>query len=369
MVTILAVLFAAYFLRGYFKLVVIAAVLAYLFTPLYNFYKKRLSTATAATITLLTSFIVVIVPLVVVGFLTVEQLRQLADTVSDRASNLDIGTLGSQIIDSTNSLLQKLPFGDYSISEAAIIEWGKNGLSRFSSSAVGYLTGVLGSVFGILSAAIVYIYLFMAFLVKGPKLVTMFRAINPLGHDISNIYLKRSGAMVRGTVKGQFVIAVAQGAIGALTLAIGGLSQVFFIMFVTLTLLSIIPLGGGILVIPVGLFMMLFGNIGGGILVIVGHLLVTSNIDSVLRPKLIPKEARLDSALMLISVFSGIAMFGFLGIVLGPTLMILVVTTIEAYLEVHKGYTEEVEPKKAGFFKKMRQKKQVLTTRANEASK
>jgi hypothetical protein len=36
-------------------------------------------------------------------------------------------------------------------------------------------------------------------------------------------------------------------------------------------------------------------------------------------------------------VFAGLKMFGFTGIVLGPVLMIVIVTTISVYLAVYKG--------------------------------
>jgi len=64
---------------------------------------------------------------------------------------------------------------------------------------------------------------------------------------------------------------------------------------------------------------------------------VVTNIDNFLRPILVPRAARLDSALMLLAVFSGIAMFGAWGIVIGPVLMIVIVTTISVYLAVYKG--------------------------------
>ena len=67
------------------------------------------------------------------------------------------------------------------------------------------------------------------------------------------------------------------------------------------------------------------------------HLLVVTNIDNFLRPILVPRGARLNSALMLLSVFAGIATFGAWGIVIGPVLMILIVTTIDIYLAVYKG--------------------------------
>ena len=50
-----------------------------------------------------------------------------------------------------------------------------------------------------------------------------------------------------------------------------------------------------------------------------------------------PRDARLNSALMLLSVFAGIRMFGPWGIIIGPVLMIIIVTTIDVYLAVYKG--------------------------------
>ena len=59
--------------------------------------------------------------------------------------------------------------------------------------------------------------------------------------------------------------------------------------------------------------------------------------DNFLRPILVPRDARLNPALMLLAVFAGIATFGPWGIVIGPVLMIVIVTTISVYLAVYKG--------------------------------
>ncbi len=55
--------FGAYFLRGYFILIVVAAVAAYLFTPLFNRLNKRFGTGLSATLTLLAAIASVVVPL------------------------------------------------------------------------------------------------------------------------------------------------------------------------------------------------------------------------------------------------------------------------------------------------------------------
>lgn len=363
--TVIALVFGAYFLRQFFSLVVIAAVLAYLFTPFYNRLQRRLKPSSAATATLLTSVLVVVIPLALVGFFATGQIRHVVNAISEQTSSLDVQDITNRSVNAINHSLDRLPFGDYQVSQQSILDGLKTAINKFGSVALDYLTGFVGGIFGFLSMAIIYIFVFMSLLRKGPYLVKMFRDINPLGEDIADMYTSRAGAMVKGTVRGQFTIAVVQGLIGALTIAIAGLPGAFFVLFMLLSALSIIPLGGGILAIPIGALMIVFGNLIGGIIVIAGHLLLTTNVDNILRPMLVPEEARLDAALMLLSVFAGIRMFGFLGIVIGPTIMVLIVTTIKTYLVVYRGYAEDKpHPKKQSLFYKISHKTPKSATNA-----
>ena len=122
--------------------------------------------------------------------------------------------------------------------------------------------------------------------------------------------------------------------VSAILLYIGGLHDVFFFMFLLLTLLSIIPLGSGIVTIPVGVILLFTGQVWQGLVVIIGHFLIVTSIDNILRPHLVPKSVHLNSALTILSVFAGISMFGFLGVVIGPVIMIMILTTIQLYLAV-----------------------------------
>src|SRR5258705_8008214 len=61
--TAIAIAFGAYFLRGYFILIVVAAVGAYLFTPVFNRINRRFGTGLSATLTLLAAIGAVAVPL------------------------------------------------------------------------------------------------------------------------------------------------------------------------------------------------------------------------------------------------------------------------------------------------------------------
>jgi predicted PurR-regulated permease PerM len=336
--TAIALIFGAYFLRTFASMVAIAAILAFLFMPVYQRFRRKMSDGAAAALTLLVTLLAILIPLILVVGISIYQINHAINNVSSVVSTNDITQFGKHFIDSVNHFLARFPFINYRLTPESVTTTITTLVQHFASSMLKILTGTLGNFFSLVTSAIIYIYVFTSILRHFDKLLEIAGVLNPLGSSISELYFQRIGAMVKGTVRGQFIIAVCQGFADATFIYIGGLHQAYFVFFLILTALSIIPLGGGILAIPVGILMALFGNFWGGLLVVAGHLLVTTNIDNVLRPKLVPKEVRLDSALMLLSVFAGIGMFGFLGIVIGPVIMIIIVTTLQLYLDTYYSY-------------------------------
>lgn len=336
--TVIALAYGAYFLRGYFMLIVVAVVTAYLFNPVFNWFLRRFNRGLSVTFTLLAAIFAVIIPLSLLILLAVVQINGMVRSVSDWVSRTDLSALGDQALKWTNDVVDKIPFlGDVNVTPQLLQEKMSTVAQSGGEYALGALQGAAGGLANGLTAAVLFIYVFISLLSNRERVQTLIRKLNPLGEDVTDLYLEKMGAMVRGAVFGQFVIALAQGLAGAVSIYLAGFHEGFFIFAILLTALSVIPLGGGILSIPFGIGMILFGNVFGGIFVIAWHLIVVTNIDNVLRPILIPRAARLDSALMLLAVFAGITMFGFLGIIIGPVLMIVIVTTVSVYLAVFKG--------------------------------
>ncbi|MEU9804866.1 AI-2E family transporter [Mycobacterium sp. NPDC050853] len=333
----LGIVFGIYFLRGYFILMVVAAVAAYLFTPLYRRLGQRFGSGIAATLTLLSALGSVVVPVGALVFVATVQITRMVESVSNWVGDTDMTTLGQKALAVVNDVLARIPFVHVQLTPDALRQSIASLAENVGQGLLQVLQSAVGSVASAVAASIIFLYVFVSLLVKQDKVLTLLRQLNPLGEEITDLYLDKIGAMVRGTVKGQFVIATAQGVAGAASIYVAGFRQGFFFFAILLTALSIIPLGGGIVTIPFGIGMIIFGHPVGGLFVIAWHILVVSNIDNVLRPFLVPRGARLDPALMLLAVFSGIAAFGFWGVVLGPVLMIVIVTTIDVYLAVYKG--------------------------------
>jgi predicted PurR-regulated permease PerM len=250
----------------------------------------------------------------------------------------DLSALGDRALALVNETLARVPFlQDVHLTPNLLRERLSTVAQHVGEYLLGFLQGAANGVIGGITAAILFLYVFISLLTNRVQVATLVRQLNPLGEEVTDLYLQKMGAMVRGTVRGQFVIALTQGVAGAASIYIAGFHEGFFMFAIVLTALSVIPLGGGIITIPFGIGMILFGNVIGGLFVVVFHLVAVTNIDNFLRPILVPREARLDPALMLLAVFAGIAMFGFWGIVIGPVLMIVIVTTISVYLAVYKG--------------------------------
>ena len=341
--TVIAIAFGAYFLRGYFILIVVAAVVAYLFDPLYERLRTRFSAGLSATLTLFAALAIVLIPISGAVALGVVQITTMVRNVADWVGKTDLSTLGDRSLRVVNELIDRVPFlKSTEITPEQLQHWVVTFAQRAGEWGLHVLQGAAGGLFGGLTAAIIFLYVFISLLVNGDDLRLLIRRLNPLGEEATDLYLAKMAAMVRGTVRGQFVIALAQGIAGAISIYIAGFHDGFFIFAILLSALSVIPLGGGIVTIPFGIGLALFGNVIGGIFVIAFHIIVVTNIDNVLRPILVPKEAKLDSALMLLSVFAGITMFGFLGIVIGPVVMIVIVTTISVYLWVYQGVPMEM---------------------------
>jgi predicted PurR-regulated permease PerM len=352
--TVVALAFGAYFLRGYFILIVVAAVAAYLFDPLFDWFQKRFGKGLSVTLTVFSALAAVVIPISLLVLLAIVQISAMVRSVSDWVSRTDLNSLGDRTLKLINDLIDRVPFlNGVDVTQEGLRDRMSMVAQKGGEYLLHFLQGTAGGLVGAVTAGVLFLYVFISLLSNRERVQVLIRQLNPLGEEVTDLYLAKMGAMVRGTVRGQFVIALAQGIAGAASIYVAGFHEGFFIFAILLTALSVIPLGGGIVSIPFGIGMILFGNVLGGVFVIGWHLVVVTNIDNLLRPILVPREARLDSALMLLAVFAGISMFGFWGIVIGPVLMIVIVTTISVYLAVYKGVPlddpdDDEEPKKPG---------------------
>lgn len=329
---IIALIAGFFFLRVYFSLIVVAMIVAYLFTPVYDWLLlKTKRPGAASALTLLATIFALVIPLVLIIMITINQATTIINDISGWVNHNDIHGSLSGFLNWLNGFLTDLTGRTFAITQEQVWDQLAKYVSTFASFVLDTITSWVGSIGSIITSVILYMYVFTAVLVHRDKLISVFERLNPMGDEVSQLYLEKSGGMTKAMVRGQFIIAIIQGTVSALVLSLTGMPYFAFFALI-LSFMSVIPLGAGIITIPIGIVRILMGDVWQGVVIILNHLIVVTNIDNILKPILVPKAVKLQPALMLLAVFAGMAAFGFLGIFIGPVIMILIITTIDIYL-------------------------------------
>lgn len=327
----IASIVAIWFFWPQLGVIALTAVMAFTFYPIYlKLRRKNGGIASIATLGL--SFLVVVIPLSFIIFASVGQLMSLANTASDSHYLERLPSSFESVIDNLNAMIEPLTGVRENLTGEGVASFLKNSTVFLARSSAQILMGVLGSVPQMGIALIIYIFLFVEFIRRGPQIVQKLVQLSPLGEEVTVNYLARVAMMTNAMVKGQLIIAMVIAFISSLLLILLGYGQYFFLFFVVFTVLNFIPLGSGIVVLPLSLYSMLTGQFWLALVVITLYY-IAGNLDPFMRSKLIPKQIQLSVALTMIATFCGIAYFGILGVIYGPVIMILLTSTVDLYLE------------------------------------
>src|ERR1700686_2389323 len=143
--------------------------------------------------------------------------------------------------------------------------------------------------------------------------------------------LSEARELIFASLTTSLVIAAVQGILCGGAFAIVGLSSSLF-WGVVMAFLSLLPVVGAWPVwIPATILLFSTGHIIRGLILIgiCGGLGAT--IDNILRPVLLGGRSSLNGLLVFISILGGIAVFGVLGVVLGPIVLATAVGVLDVY--------------------------------------
>ncbi len=178
---------------------------------------------------------------------------------------------------------------------------------------------------------IIMLFTMYYFYKDGDRLIVYVKYLSPLRDEHEDRLIAKFVSVSRATVKGTLLIGLTQGSLGALLLAVFGFkSPVVFGMVIFI--LSIIPMVGGWLVLyPAGVYSLIVGDVWQGVAILVITSVVVSNIDNVLRPKLVGRDTGMHDLLIFFSSIGGIYVFGVMGFIIGPVITVLFLTILDIY--------------------------------------
>ena len=158
----------------------------------------------------------------------------------------------------------------------------------------------------------------------GDRLLEQLRRVlqGLLGNRV-NAYFTAVGDTTRAVVYGLLVAALAQGLLAGLGYWAAGVHAPAFWGAVTV-LVALIPFGAPLVWGSIGGWLLLQGEVGAGIGLLLWGVLVVSWIDNLVRPWIISGVAHCPFLLVMFGVLGGLAAFGLIGLFVGPvTLAVL----------------------------------------------
>jgi predicted PurR-regulated permease PerM len=151
-----------------------------------------------------------------------------------------------------------------------------------------------------------------------------------LGGDRGAAAVHLAGQAIRAVALGVVVTAVAQSVVGGIGLAVAGVPFAA-VLTAVMFILCLAQLGPGLVLIPAVIWMYYSGPAFWAT-VLLGFTAVVLVMDNFIRPVLIRRGADLPLLLVLAGVIGGLIAFGLLGIFLGPTILAVAHTLMNAWI-------------------------------------
>ncbi len=157
-------------------------------------------------------------------------------------------------------------------------------------------------------------------------------ALRRLGGPVAERALDVAAGAIRGVAYGVVGTAIVQAVLLVIGLAVAGVPGAALLGFVGL-LLAISQIGGPALVLIWGgaaWWLFAQDHTGWGVFMIVWGVIVSA-VDNIIKPWLIGFGVEMPMSPTILGVFGGFVAFGFLGLFIGPTLIAIFFTLLQAW--------------------------------------
>jgi len=320
---VLLIVLSFFILRPILLSIILGLVLAFMFSPVYDWLNKRIKSKTVSVLLIILFLITII--LLPLWFLTPVLIKE-AFTIFQAVQEIDFVTPLKSV------------FPNLFASEQFSVEIG-NILSSFITKSTQSIVNSLSKIilnFPTLFLQLTVVLFTLFFVLKDKeKVVGYVKTLLPFSGEVEKKLLKYTSGITASIVYGQFVIGIIQGIILGIGLFIFQIENALF--FTVLAIITgILPIiGTGVVYIPLAIYLFLSGNTvpAWGI---IAFGLVSSTIDNFLRPIIVSKRTKINSGILLISMIGGLFFFGVLGLLLGP----LIISYLLVLLDVYMGKTK-----------------------------
>ncbi len=298
-----------------------AAILAMTLRPVYMKFCIRLGNGNAALATTLLAALLIIAPAVFLGAIVVEQVPVALDYVKGLST-----TTPEQVTRVWANVRLRVPVALPADPMSLITD----GLQKAAAFLVPQAGSLLADVVSIIGSLLVMLFALFFLLRDGKSYSEVVRRLLPFSERESNRLIANTSDLVVASVGAGLIVAAVQGFIGGIAFWALGITAPA-VWGVAMAVCSLLPVIGATIVwVPVAVWLFLTGQVTTAIVLSVVCAAVLGSVDNVLRPMLLSGRTSASGLVVFIGLLGGVSALGFVGLVLGPIVLVIASTLIDA---------------------------------------
>lgn len=293
-------------LKDLFVVIISSVILAFALKPLQDHLSKKINPKLSALIILITMISIIAVFLI---FFTTMFIRQII--LFFTPSNI-------------NNFLEK--FAEFLGSE--IMERYAGDIINFiTRESVGTIYPIIYQIPSLIIGTFIIFFTTYYLLLNWDNLET--KIMNLIPFENKNKVLKQIKRKTTEIIYGTFLIVFIQMIFSAIFLRFLGVGP-YLLLALAIGLLAFIPAVGPVFVwLPLTGLYFILGDYKTAIGVLIMGIILSNFLDALLRAKLLGSRTGTHPAIMLFGILGGIKIFGFIGLIIGPLVLIILLTIIE----------------------------------------
>lgn len=321
-------------LRPFLTPLVWAAVLSIVFYPLYAFLIRYLRwKSISAAVTLAIILLIIIGPVSYLSVLLVSEIQHLA-TIIDKGEPASL----QKVLENPNVVWVmdrvKVIFGIEGKDIGAIVS---DNLSAMVKQLVGQITKGVRNVVSVFLNFVFMAFSIFFFLRDGPGFIKRLRDYLPFSEEQKDRLEFQVKGMVVSVIFGGVVVAVVQGLMGGTAFHFLGIKTPV-IWGTAIAIMSFVPVLGTFSIWgPATVYLFLKGAIAKSFILLIVGTFGISMVDNILKPVIIGERTKMPTLVIFFSVLGGIKVFGPIGIIMGPLVVVLFISVFEIFRNIEGG--------------------------------
>lgn len=316
--SLLTFLLVALIFRPFLAVLIVGASFAVVLHPVFLWLRaKKVPSFPAALLVIFLFAVALGIPLIGIGTLVFHQSQDAYRELAD-------GKGAVAFLDTINRSLETILPEGFSFD-----------LRERASDSISLVTKNLASVFAstvstLFAVVLMFISLFY-FLKDGPHWVKEVVKFSPLPDRDDTKILSKLAQSIDGVIKGYLLIAIIQGLLMGIGLALFGVPNPALWGLVAMFSSLLPTIGTAFVSVPAIIFLFSTGNTWGAIGMAAWSAILVGAIDNFLSPLVIGSKISIPPLFILFAVLGGIALFGPVGLLIGPLAVSLLYTLISIY--------------------------------------